>query len=256
MQTNEKCIRVGFGNGQVTEEIDLIELFYHLVDKLNQIIIVGVIFAVVTCGWNLLFVAPTYEATAKLYVVGSGVSSIVNLSDLQIGSSLAKDYKEVFRNTDLHNKVRQKLQFNYTDEELDRMISITVPTDTRILEISVKAKNEREAKDIVAAYQDEAILFIEDVMDTKTPTVFQQPTSKGMVSRGTVQKTIIAFLVGAIIVIGIHSVIFVLDDRITTSDIIEKHVGITTLGMMPDLDSPELTGGKGSFKLFQRKKKK
>ena len=152
--------------------------------------------------------------------------------------------------------MRQELQFDYTDEELDRMVSVSNPTDTRILVISVRAQNEREARNIVTAYRDEAILFIEDVMETKTPTVFQQPTSMGEVSRGTAVKAVLAFLVGALIMIIVHTVRFITDDRITTSDFIEKRVGITTLGMMPDLDSEETAGGKGGIKLFKSRKNK
>ncbi len=216
-------------------EIDLVELFYHLVDKLPQILIVAVICAIVMGVWSVFFTKRTYEATAKLYVINAS-NSMINLSDLQIGNYLTNDYQQVFSNYEIHEKVRKRLNLTYDDKKLDKMITISNPSDTRILVITVISESANEAVRMVEAYAEEAQLFIEDTMDSKMPTTFEHAHLKGEVAKGTVMKIILGFILGAAVVIGIETVRFVIDDRITTSEFIEKRVGLVTLGMMPVVD--------------------
>ena len=219
-------------------ELDFVELLYHLVDKLPQIIIVGVICAVLIGCWTYFFVPDTYEATTKLYVLNT-TNSILNVTDLQIGSYLTNDYQQVFSNREIHDQVSEKLKLSYTYKELDDMIRINNPSDTRILEITVTSEDEREAVKMVEAYAEAAQLFIEDRMDSRMPTTFEKAALKGQVSKGTALKTILGFIVGALVMIIIHTVLVVLDDRVTTSEFIEKRVGIVTLGMMPVVDQDD-----------------
>jgi len=218
-------------NGET--EIDLLELLYHLVDKLPQILIAGLVCAVLVAGWVFMVETPTYQATAKLYVVNA-TNSLVNLQDLQLGNSLANDYMQVFSNVEVHDQVRQKLHLDYSDQQLDRMVSITNPSNTRILVITVNSKNQYEALKMAEAYAETAQLFIEDRMESSMPSLFEKPTARNVPQRRA-QRVIIGFLLGALAMAAVHVALFIMDDRITSSEFIEKRTGITTLGMMPVL---------------------
>lgn len=239
MQMNEAELKKNSslpdGEASGEADIEMVELFYHLVDKLPQILIVAVVCAMLMGLWSVFFVKRTYEATAKLYVINAS-NSIVNLSDLQIGNYLTNDYQQVFSNYEIHEKVRSRLNLTYEDEQLDKMIKISNPSDTRILVITVISENPNEAVRMVEAYAEEAQLFIEDTMDSKMPTTFEHAHLKGEVPKGTAMKVILGFILGAAVVIGIETVRFIIDDRITTSEFIEKRVGLVTLGMMPVVD--------------------
>ena len=50
-------------------EIDLLEVFYVLLDKIWAIILSGVLAALVVVAATLLFVTPQYESTTKMYVL-------------------------------------------------------------------------------------------------------------------------------------------------------------------------------------------
>ena len=78
-------------------EIDLVELFYRLVEKAKYIIACALLGAVAMGAYTFFCVTPMYTATSKLYVLNSSGAAI-SLSDLQVGSSLASDYMEVFKN--------------------------------------------------------------------------------------------------------------------------------------------------------------
>ena len=76
-------------------EIDLVELFYLLWGHVRQILLCLAAGAVLALAGTCFFVAPTYQATAKIYIVSASNDSVVNLADLQIGSQLTADYQKL-----------------------------------------------------------------------------------------------------------------------------------------------------------------
>ena len=234
-------------------EFDVMELLYHLVDKLPMILLISVICAGMMFSWIYFFTPTRYQATAKLYVLGSG-SSIGSqlLNEFQVGNYLTKDYRQVFSNKEVHDTVLEKLKeklneddinarylmadgkWNY--ETLDGMMSITNPSDTRILVLRVTSKDQREAYYMADEYATAAEHFIQDRMGGTLPDERFEKVYVEKVSKNTVQNTVLVFLAALLVMVTIYSVAFVMDDRITTSDFIEKRVGIVTLGMMPLID--------------------
>lgn len=98
-------------NGE--KQIDLVAFFYRLLAGLKYVIIAAVLGAVLGGVYAYQNIVPLYSATAKLYVISSG-NSVVNLSDLQIGSFLKLDYQEVFRTWEVHEMVRDALNLPYS----------------------------------------------------------------------------------------------------------------------------------------------
>ena len=76
-------------------EIDLLDMGMALLEKLPYIILCFLIGAVLFNAFAYFLIKPTYQSTAKLYVVSASDDSIVNLQDLNIGSSLTKDYEDL-----------------------------------------------------------------------------------------------------------------------------------------------------------------
>lgn len=214
-------------------QIDLMELFYRLIEKMRYIVTATVACALAAALITMLFIAPKYTATAKLYVK-NGSGSGINLSDLQIGNYLASDYTEVFSNWHVHEQVIENLNLPYDYDQMDEMIDITNPSDTRILYINVTSKDAREAQQIANEYARVAQEFIADKMETSEPSLFEEallpsrPTSPSLT-----MNTLLGFFVGLLCSCGFFVVQFLLDDRIRTSEDIERISGLTTLGMMP-----------------------
>ena len=89
---------------QVEQEettIDLAELFYRLLDKVKFIIVAALLGAIIAFCATKFFMTPMYQASAKLYVLNSSGTSL-NLSQIQLSSSLASDYVQVFDNWHVH----------------------------------------------------------------------------------------------------------------------------------------------------------
>lgn len=218
-------------------EIDLVALFYRFLEKAHWIVLTALLGAAIAFAIVNYLVKPIYQATAKIYIVGSDTT--ISLSDLQIGSNLAADYKEVFKNWHVHELVDKRLNLNYSYTKLSNMVSVTNPSSTHVLYVSVKSPDPAEAKLMADTYAQVAREFIAAKMDMREPNVFEE--ARTPTSPVTPQKTrdlIIGFLLGALLAMAIVTIKFISDDRICTSEDIAKVGNMATLGLIPlqDMD--------------------
>ena len=219
----------GSGSSEVTIH-DLFDLFRQLWSKKWIIAGVGLLCAVVLTA-GVYFATPVmYEATKKLYMSSS--SSLVDLTALQLGDSLATDYAQVFRNIEVHETVRQALRLDLTDRELNNMISVSRLSGTHILVITVMAENEYLALRMVDEYAETGRLFIEARMGGRLPSVFEEATVQPS-RRQLPQKAVIGFIAGALVTALLYAAFFFFDTRIKDRSSLEKKAGIAILGAMP-----------------------
>ena len=73
-------------------EIDLLELLDFFREHVIMIIL-GFLAGALLAGLITFYIInPKYTATSKMYMVSSSTQSVVDLTDLNIGQSLSKDY--------------------------------------------------------------------------------------------------------------------------------------------------------------------
>ena len=237
------------------QEIDLAALFYRFLEKIHWILIAAFVAAGITAAVVMFLVTPIYEATAKIYIVGSDTT--ISLTDLQIGSNLAADYQEVFKNWHVHELVDKRLNLNYSYSKLAGMISVSNPANTHVLYVKVKSPDPSEAKIIADTYAQVAREFIAAKMDMRKPNIFEE--AKLPDKPVTPQKTrdvIIGFLAGALLAMAIITIRFLSDDRVMTGEDIAKVGNLATLGMIPlqHMDENEKNGTPSSA--YGRRKEK
>ncbi len=213
-------------------EIDLVELFFALLSKIHFVIIAALIGAIIM-GSNASKAIPMYSATSKLYIVGNQGTAL-NVSDLQMGAMLTMDYEEVFRTWEVHEMVRSQLDLNYSYGQLQGMLSVSNPEDTRVLHITVRNADAQLAADLANAYAAAAKTFILQTMDSEEPNVFSMalvPSTPSRVSKAT--QAAKGFLIGGALMCGLLTLFFVLDDRPRTPEHIQKAADIPTLAIVP-----------------------
>lgn len=216
-------------------EIDLLELFYRILENIKFIVLITVICTLLMGIYTFYFVTPQYEATAKIYVLNSS-DSVVNLSDLQIGSYLTSDYQEVFKTWEVNERVISNLNLPYTYRQLQNMVSVTNPSNTRILYITAKSPNPTEAAQIANEFASVSREYISQTMATETPNILSDALKPTIpVSPNKTRNLVLGFLVGALLGIGIVVVRFMLDDKVKSSEDIMKYAGIPTLTVVPVL---------------------
>ena len=223
-------------------EIDLVALFYRLLEKAKFIAAAAVLGAVLAWVVTVFFTTPQYTATSKLYVMNSGESAI-NLADLQIGTYLTADYAEVFKNWHVHEMVIQELDLPYSYSALSSRLKVTNPSNTRILYISFTSPSAQEAKLVADTYARKAQEFIASTMDTRMPNLFEEALTPSFPSSpNKTLNLLLGFMAGLLLACILFTVEFIVDDRILNSEDIEKYLGMHVLGIMPVIN---VKGGSG-----------
>ena len=225
-------------------ELNLLELFYVLLEKVKFIIAAALLGLVIMAVYSFFIAGPTYEATSKLYILAAGDSAI-NLSDLQIGAYLTSDYKEVFDTWEVQEKVLQRLNLDYSYKQLMSKIRLENPANTRMLYITASSSDPQEAADLANTFADVTREYISEMMSTEKPNLLSEalvPTVP--VSPKKVQNMIIGFVLGALIMAAIFIVRFLLDDKVKSADDLRRYADMVTLATVPINNQVKKNNGK------------
>lgn len=210
---------------------DWMSLFFQLLEKIHWILLAGIIGAVIAGIFALKIVTPIYKATSKIYIVGSETS--ISLSDLQIGSSLARDYQETFYIWHVHEMVDERLGLDYSYDELSKMISVENPDGTHLLYIHVNSPDPDEARRMADTYAEVVQEFIAEKMDLRRPQIVEKALTPVKPASPNVVKTILTgFAAGSLLVVAVITFMFMMDDRISKETDIEEVSGLPVFGMV------------------------
>ncbi|HEV0741022.1 TPA: capsular biosynthesis protein CpsC [Streptococcus pneumoniae] len=224
---------------QNTMEIDVFQLLNTLWKRKLIIALVAIVTGAIAFSYSSFIIKPEYTSTTRIYVVNrnQGDKSGLTNQDLQAGSYLVKDYREIILSQDVLEKVVTDLQLDMPTKNLASKIRVTVPVDTRIVSISVKDKQPEEASRIANSLRKIAakkIISVTRVSDVTTLEEARPATSPS--SPNIRRNTLIGFLGGLGVVVMVVLLVELLDVRVKRPEDIEDDMQIPLLGVIPNLD--------------------
>lgn len=235
-------------------EIDLVELLGVILHNLWIIIVSGVIVAAVALLVSYFIITPKYESVTKIYVISKTNADTMTYSDLQAGSTLTKDYKELVKSRPVLEEVLAETGIDVELKDLEAQITVEVPQDTRIVSITVEDKDPYEARIIADSVRIAASKHIREVMDTEAVNVVEEaslPIEKS--SPSILKNTAIGYAVGLFLAIAIVIINYIMDDTIKTPDDVEKFLGVSVLGSIPYSEND--LSDKAEMERYEKKKK-
>lgn len=215
-------------------EIDLAEVLMVLVEKIPMMAAVGLFTALVAFLVSRFVIAPAYESTTRIYILNKQENANVTYSDLQMGTQLTKDYAELIQSRFVLEEVIQQLGLEMNYEQLKGQVSVTTPSDTRIISITVRDHNPAQAMETANAIREAAAIHITNVMDIEAVNVAEtadMPTKKSSPSVG--KNTLLGGILGVLLVAAVTVVLYLTNDTIKTSEDVEKYLGLSTLALIP-----------------------
>ena len=236
-------------------EIDMGELLRYLAGKAGYIILTALAFAVLALAVTTFCMTPLYTSTTKMYVLNRQTNEGVTSSDLQSSTYLTKDYMEMIRSRTVIEAVIADLNLNSTYEDVLGQIDVSAASDTRVIAISVTDKDPYEARDIANAVRNAAAAHIQSVMNTEAVTVVDEaniPTKKS--SPSTIKNVAIAGGVGLFLALAVCVVLYLMNDKVTTAEDVERYLGLSVLASMP-LEEEEVRRKKPRKKLEKKKRR-
>ncbi|HGL7414850.1 TPA: capsular polysaccharide biosynthesis protein [Streptococcus pneumoniae] len=224
---------------QNTLEIDVLQLFRPLWKRKLVILLVAIITSSVAFAYSTFVIKPEFTSTTRIYVVNrdQGEKSGLTNQDLQAGTYLVKDYREIILSQDVLEEVVSDLKLDLTPKGLANKIKVTVPVDTRIVSISVKDKQPEEASRIANSLREvaaEKIVAVTRVSDVTTLEEARPATTPS--SPNVRRNTLFGFLGGAVVTVIAVLLIELLDTRVKRPEDVEDVLQIPLLGLVPDLD--------------------
>ena len=228
-------------NRQDEIEIDLLEILFLLKRRIWILLLTAIIFATGTGAFTHYLIQPQYSSTAKLYILTSS-TSLTSLADIQIGSSLTKDYIQLVQSRPVVEQVIENLNLNKTYEGLLQQMTFSQPSDTRILVITAKDPNPQLAKDIVDQFVEVAKVSISTIMKTDEPSIVEYGyVAKNPVSPNLLKNVAIGGALGLFLAAAVVLVIYMMDDTVKSAEDIEKYLGLNTLTAIPLRDDEKKT---------------
>ena len=220
-------------------EIDVFQLVKVLWKRKFLIVLAALVAGLAAFAYSSFVIQPQYTSTTRIYVVNRNQADKPGLTnqDLQAGSYLVKDYREIILSQDVLEKVVADQNLAMDAKTLGRKVSVTVPADTRIVSISVRDGKPEEASRIANALREVAaqkIISVTRVSDVTTLEEARPATSPS--SPNIRRNTMMATIAGVGFVTVIVLLVELLDDRVKRPEDIEEVMHLSLLGVIPNLE--------------------
>lgn len=224
---------------QNTIEIDVFQLFKTLWQRKLMILLVALVTSAGAFAYSTFIVKPEYTSTTRIYVVNRNQGDKPGLTnqDLQAGTYLVKDYREIILSQDALEKVATNLKLDMPAKTLASKVQVAVPADTRIVSISVKDKQPEEASRIANSLREvaaEKIVAVTRVSDVTTLEEARPATTPS--SPNVRRNSLFGFLGGAVVTVIAVLLIELLDTRVKRPEDVEDVLKNPLLGLVPDFD--------------------
>ena len=216
----------------------ILELMQTLKEKIA--LILAVTMAAALAGWAVssFFVPRRYEASVNMIVnTRTDMNTVVTSDNISSAQNLVDTYAIIIKSNKVLNSVIDELELNMGYEELSRQISVDAINRTQVMKIAAQCSDPRLAEQIVHTISQIAPAIVADAVEAGSCKVVsdvyssQEPVSPN-IPRTTVLFGALAFLLVCAAVVLRE----LLNDYIVDDADMEKKLGISTLGVIPDVE--------------------
>ncbi len=214
-------------------EIDLLEIFYLLKSKWKEIFLAMLVGALIFGAYHTFLVKPSYQADASIYITNT--DSAITFSDLQLSSALTDDYANIIKSRTVLNRVIEELDLNLNYKQLGKLVSVSNPDSTHIVDIKVTCDDPEMSRNITNALLNISVNQIYQIIGSSEPTVIDYSVAEAVqdVTPGLFKYLAMGGLLAACVVCAIFVLKMLMDGTINTEEDIEKYLHLPVLAGVP-----------------------
>ena len=220
--------------------MEIREILAIIQKRLIFIICIPILASATAAFISTSVIKPVYEASSTIYIMGQNVNSenMVTYYEILKNQQLVKDYRELIKSKLIAKTALDELQItNISPYVLSKRIFVTSKNATRLLVIKVQDTDPVRAKELSNKICH--ILIDKSIELLKTNNVSIVDTAE--IPQTSVKPipalyTAIAFLLSTLSVLGIVFLLEYWNDKIKTSEDIEKYLELNVLGIIPLFD--------------------
>lgn len=225
------------------EVIKIEDIIYALKKRWLMILAITVATTVVAAAVSFFLIKPKYEAKVKVFIgkeeTKKGDSGYDN-NDIAMYQKLMKTYAEVIKTKDLIKDALWDIKQDTDQTNVARVLeglTVSPSADTQIMEITYGSTDKQELipviNSITEVFMDESLKLIPN---GNIQVIQRAESPENPVSPNKGLNTIIGFMLGLMISIGLAFLLEYLDNTVKNRDELEGILGIPVLGMIPNLD--------------------
>ena len=219
---------------QETAEIDILDLLTVWKQHIIVIAVAVLIGAIAGLVCTRFFITPMYTAQSSIYVVST--EDDLNIQDLNLGTSLTKDYVELLQSKMMLEQVSNVTGRLYSPDALKKMLSVTNQANTRIVVIQITSPDPQKSQYIAKTFGEQATTYLPDIisMSAKPPILIDSadlPNSPSNIKYA--RNAFLGALACLVIVLAFFTVLYFLNDTFNSSEDVETYLGFAPMAVIP-----------------------
>jgi capsular polysaccharide biosynthesis protein len=233
------------------EELDLKELLDLFFSKMGQIILIIIIAAGFGVIYTVGFTTPKYSSSTTLVLTseqseGTDITNTITTTDVTLNSKLVSTYSELVKSNNVLRKVVSNLDFDISEEELRKNITVKAVEDTELIEISVTNENPTYAAKIANEIANVFSEMVSEIYNINNIHIVDEAEISDTPSNIQHGKDVAIFAVAGLVVAIMYVLIAnVLDTTVKSPEDIEKGLGLPVLVSIPTIENfDDEKGGK------------
>lgn len=221
-------------------EIDLRQIFDILLKRLWIIAAIVLVTTTTSAIVSYFFLDRVYEASASLVITAKAESGNIQYNDVLLNQRLVKTYSEIATSRTIGTEVINRLNLNMSHGEFSSKISVTSVRDTEVILIKVQDTNPQLAARIADELSNVFMGKIVGLLNIDNIQILDRaavPTSP--IKPRPALNVAIAFVLGAMLGIGVVFLLEFLDNTMKTPDDVERHLKLPILASVPEIEGSQ-----------------
>lgn len=230
-------------NKEDTIEIDLLALARAVWKRIWAVIAAVIVGAGGAFCIAQFLVTPLYESKAMLYVNNSSISVgntsfSISSGELTAAQSLVRTYIVILKSRQVLNTIIEQADLPYTYEELVEMVDAEAVDNTEIFEVTVTDSDPEEAELIANTIANVLPDKIADIVEGSSVRIVDYAVVPAFpVSPSVIKYTLVGFLLGGVLSVGVIILLELLNDTIQSEDYLIQTYDLPILAAVPSMES-------------------
>ncbi len=222
--------------------------FINFIKGICIILLLGLIGGGISAYISLTTYIPQYKASVTMIVINEGYSFAAQqtYADILAGQQLVKEFKEIIKSRSVTEKVIKQLKLNNMSiEEMAKNVSVSLVSDTRIIEIGVLGVSPKASAKLANCFADVFKEKVKEIMKDQSIVVIDKAEEvtkpvEPQHKKNTAIGGCAGLLIGFLIVYFIQE----LDETIKAAEDIERLLEVKVLGVIPKSKKKTVSGSR------------
>lgn len=221
------------------EELELRQYWLIIRKRLKLVLAIPIIALIVSGALSFWYLTPQYQSSTTLLVNQKPTNQSMQYQDIMTSQALVKTYTQIIKSRTIEDAVISDLNLNMTAGQLDKMVSVSSPDQSQVIQVSVTSPDVHMsasiANSLASVFQQKAVTLM-DVKNVQIVDKATVPTNPSPVKPNKKLNMAIALVLGLMVSIGVAFLLEYLDTRIKSEEDIQRYLELPVLGTIVDFE--------------------